>query len=219
MADTAPAKPKKHKRASSRRAHAIVPAKPPEGPIEPPVPAKMGRPTIYTPELAESICERIANGETLASIVDDDGSPKNTTIHRWLEEKPDFRAAYERARVIQAELEFDRLKEMADDGRNDWMEARDSKGEIMGWRVNGEAVQRSRLRVETAKWRVSMMNPARFATVQRQEVSGPGGGPIEIMASTARDRITAIIMAGQKILPKLDDQDSVSPDDSDDAAA
>lgn len=40
----------------------------------------MGRPTIYSEELALAICTRIAGGETLRSICEDAGMPDKSTI-------------------------------------------------------------------------------------------------------------------------------------------
>jgi hypothetical protein len=43
-----------------------------------------GRLSDYTPELATKICERIANGESVRSIVKDEDMPASSTIFRWL---------------------------------------------------------------------------------------------------------------------------------------
>lgn len=198
-------KPKKHKRRSSTRAHAVVAvAQPPA----PPAPNPVGRPLTYTPELAKSLCERVAAGEMLYKICEEAGSPGITTVYRWMEQFDDFRDNYERARKVKAEHDFDRLQQIADDGTNDWMEARDREGAIIGWRINGEAVQRSRLRAETLKWRLSMINPHRYATIQRQELSGPGGGPIEVLAMEVRQKLRGMVFDGLKVEPKPDDADS-----------
>lgn len=200
------AKRHKHKRRSSTRAHAVVAAVIPE---QPPVPAVMGRPTDYTPELAKAIVEHVSSGESIVSFCDTGGSPHIATVYRWMEKFDDFREAYERARVAQAAIQFEKMQDWAHDGQNDWMEARDKEGAIIGWRINGEAVQRSRLRVETLKWRLSKIDP-RYAEMQRREVTGAGGGPIEVMAVEAREKIMGAIFEGLKIEPKADDQDSAT---------
>lgn len=198
------AKRHKHKRRSSTRAHAVVAAVIPE---QPPTPAVMGRPTDYTPEIAKAIINHVTSGEALRAYCELEGSPHIATVYRWMEKFEDFSDAYERARVTQAKIQFDEMQDWAHDGRNDWMEARDKEGAIIGWRINGEAVQRSRLRVETLKWRLSKIDP-RYAEMQRREVTGAGGGPIEIMATEAREKIMGVIFEGLKIEPKADDQDS-----------
>lgn len=69
--------------------------------------AKMGRPTIYSDELADDICNRISCGETLTKIVKMDGYPAMPTVFRWLNEKDDFREKYTRARADQADYSAD----------------------------------------------------------------------------------------------------------------
>jgi len=59
-----------------------------------------GRPTAYTPELAEEICRRHAMGETMVNICDTNaGMPHRMTVLRWAETIPSFASMYARARV------------------------------------------------------------------------------------------------------------------------
>lgn len=77
-------------------------------------PAKVGRPTDYTDELVAAICVRVACDESLVSICSEDGMPSLTTVYRWLQEKPAFRANYTRARNDQAETVADKAKAVRD---------------------------------------------------------------------------------------------------------
>lgn len=122
-----------------------------------------GRPTIFTKKLAKNICMRLSEGESLRTIVKDDKMPSASTICRWLldEEKKEFWEQYEKARNIQAELMFDELLEIADDGTNDWMERKDRDGDSY-YITNGEAMGRSRLRVDTRKWYLSKIVPKKY---------------------------------------------------------
>ncbi len=45
---------------------------------------KGGRPSIYSPELAQEICARIAGGETLKGICEDDDMPCARAVLYWL---------------------------------------------------------------------------------------------------------------------------------------
>lgn len=86
-----------------------------------------------------------------------------TTIFRWLREKEDFRKQYDVAKQEATEALAEELLDIADDGVNDWMEIhRDDDDENVGWRVNGEAIQRSRLRVDVRKWLMSKMKPKKY---------------------------------------------------------
>ncbi|WP_431196787.1 hypothetical protein [Pseudomonas aeruginosa] len=43
-----------------------------------------GRPSDYTPEIAQAICMRIAEGESLRMICRDDSMPDKSTVLRWI---------------------------------------------------------------------------------------------------------------------------------------
>lgn len=118
-----------------------------------------GRPSSYTPELASAICERMAAGESLRSICRDEAMPKEATVRGWaLDDREGFSAQYTRARELQALVIADELLEISDDGSNDWM-VRNGKDGTPGYELNGEHIQRSRLRADTRKWLLSKMLP------------------------------------------------------------
>lgn len=120
----------------------------------------MSRPTIYTDDLAKLICSRIASGESVRSICEDDDMPVKSTVMLWLidGEHQFFSDQYAKARQIQAETLADELFDIADDGTNDWMKRSGKDGEE-AYILNGEAVARSRLRVDTRKWFLSKVLP------------------------------------------------------------
>jgi hypothetical protein len=66
----------------------------------------------------------------------------------------------------------DELLEIADDGRNDWGEKRNDKGEVTGWTVNGEHIQRSRARIDTRKWLMGKCVPKKYGDKVEQAVQG-----------------------------------------------
>jgi hypothetical protein len=67
-------------------------------------------PVKYTPELALSVCERVADGETLTEICREDGLPNKATFNRWVIAYPEVGRAYAAARELSAyALEEDAL--------------------------------------------------------------------------------------------------------------
>jgi len=58
----------------------------------------MGRQTTYTPELAERICEQLAEFGSLRKVCEADDMPADRTVRRWLREHPEFESAYARAK-------------------------------------------------------------------------------------------------------------------------
>jgi hypothetical protein len=120
----------------------------------------LGRPSSFTQEIADEICERLAEGESLRSICLADNMPSKGTVFRWLAENKLFQDQYTRAREEQAETLTDEMVEIADNASNDWMENHDPDNP--GYRLNGEHVQRSKLRIETRKWAASKLKPKKY---------------------------------------------------------
>ena len=82
--------------------------------------AELGRPSIYTLEIADEVCRRLADGESLLAICADDEMPAESTVRHWaMEDRQGFFAKYSRARAIQAHGLFDETLEIADDGDED----------------------------------------------------------------------------------------------------
>lgn len=132
---------------------------------------KRGRPSSYTPEIAAEICERLADGESLRAICRDERMPDRSTVSSWvIKDVGGFSDQYTRARELGLEEIADSLTEISDDGTNDWMESNDPDNP--GYRLNGEHVQRSRLRVDTRKWVLSKQLPKKYGDKQHVEMSG-----------------------------------------------
>lgn len=125
----------------------------------------------FISETADAICAALADGRSLRSICLDEGMPHQSTVFRWLadERYEDFREQYARAREAQADALFDEILDIADDGSNDWMERRGDDGENLGWKENGEALQRSKLRVDARKWMAGKLRPKVYGERQTVE--------------------------------------------------
>lgn len=140
--------------------------------------AKVGRPSLYSQALCDTICGRLAIGESLRSICRDEAMPGMSTLMVWLARNAEFREQYAQARELQAEYLVDEIIEIADDGTNDYMVAKDAEEEITGWRANGEHLQRSRLRVDARKWAASKMAPKKYGDRSTTEHIGDANNPI-----------------------------------------
>lgn len=134
-----------------------------------------GRPSEYTKEIADEICERLAEGESLRRICMSDHMPSRKTVFHWLlnDTHPGFRDQYTRAREMQAESFADEMNDISDDGSNDYMETIDGEtGAILGYKLNGEHIQRSRLRIDTRKWIASKLKPKKYGDKIEVENTG-----------------------------------------------
>lgn len=150
-----------------------------------------GRPSSFSQETADAICDRLSAGETLRAICRDDAMPDQTTVFRWIRTLDDFRQQYALARETQADTWADELVEIADDGTNDYVR-RNHGEDDEGWRVNGEHIQRSRLRVDARKWLMSKSAPKKYGEKITSEIGGIDGKPIEVSAVTDLDRAKAL---------------------------
>lgn len=121
----------------------------------------LGRPSDYTPQLATAICARIADGESLRSVCRDEAMPDKSTVFDWLRIHPEFADQYARAKEESADTHADDILEIADDGTNDWMERQDAEGRKF-YDLNGENIQRSKLRVDTRKWIASKLKAKKY---------------------------------------------------------
>lgn len=134
-----------------------------------------GRPTKYRQSVARAICMRLALGQSLNEVCRTKGYPSKVTVFAWLHKYPDFLNQYQYAREIQQHHHLDEMLEIADNATNDWMERHDREGEVVGWQVNGDHVNRSRLRIDTRKWIMERMAPKTFGSKQAIEHTSPDG--------------------------------------------
>lgn len=141
------------------------------------------KPREYTEELGLIICERLMDGMSRHAIVKQQDMPTLGTLLRWLAEQENFSRIYAQARAERNHSIFEETLDIANDGSNDWMEIFDKNGDAIGWRVNGEAIQRSKLRVDQRKWFLAKLDPVNYGEKTTTELSGPNGGPIQTKAT------------------------------------
>lgn len=75
---------------------------------------RIGRPSGYTEERGKEICEKIAGGMHLSTMVGEGLVPSLAAFSRWMNENEAFREAVARAQEARAELWADQLIEIAD---------------------------------------------------------------------------------------------------------
>ena len=131
----------------------------------------MGRPSEFTQETADAICELIADGKSLRSICLAEEMPSKTTVFKWLAARPEFVDRYARAREAQADSLFEDSLDIADDGSRDVIVTEDGR-EL----VNHDHIARARLRVDTRKWMAGKLRPKKYG--DRTEITGKDGAPL-----------------------------------------
>ncbi len=148
-----------------------------------------GRPSDFTQATADIICARLADGESLRAICASDDMPSKTSVFRWLAVNEAFRDQYARAREAQADHLVDEILEISDDATNDWMVRNGKDGEDSTYVLNGEHVQRSRLRVDSRKWFASKVAPKKYG--EKLELAGDKENPLAVTISGLRATLGA----------------------------
>lgn len=151
------------------------------------------RPTDYTPEIAEEICDVVAeNAKGLKPLCEANPHwPRLRTIRRWIRENEDFRHMYARAKEDQADLMADEIIEISDDTTHDTLIKQDRDGNDYE-ACNSEWINRSRLRVDSRKWLASKLRPKQYGEKVVNEHSGLNGAPIEYANLTVEERNSRI---------------------------
>ena len=143
------------------------------------------------------ICEKLANSsEGLVTICKaNDDLPASGTVLMWFNSEEAAGGEtplidmYTRAKAAQADFMADEMLDIADNGRNDWMEKAANDGSVVPV-VDHEHIQRSRLRIETRKWIASKLKPKKYG--DKLELSGDPERPLS--ATTDKDLESQILI-------------------------
>ena len=137
---------------------------------------KRGRPSVFTPEIADEICERIGNGEPLAVICRVERMPHRSTVAGWCLSRPEFAARYAFAREIGFDSIAAECLEIADTPL-EGIRTRTGKDGIEITRE--DALGHRRLQIETRLKLLSKWCPQRFG--DRIDVSASVAGEVKII--------------------------------------
>jgi hypothetical protein len=147
-----------------------------EGEQTTPVQPKIGRPSKYTKEIAESICEQLSEGIPLREICRKDGMPAWRTVYDWMRKDEILSTAIAHAR----DLGYDNLAEqclhIADNVMIGGIRTIDDKGGIT---VKYEDMLGHRkLQIETRLKLLAKFNPKKYA--ENIKLSGDPENPLEV---------------------------------------
>jgi len=113
-------------------------------------------------DIFDKICKEIESGKSLRQVLrENDNMPSTQTLYVWIDKDPEKSKQYARSCETRADIIFDEMIEIADDGTNDYMTKPIGDG-IEVQVLNSEHIQRSRLRIDTRKWILSKMNPKKY---------------------------------------------------------
>jgi hypothetical protein len=138
---------------------------------------KMGRPSSFTQHLADLICVRIAEGESLRKICEDEEMPDRVTIYRWLAAYPEFCNQYTRAREDQADTYADEIMAIADE-TPDLNPILDRNGALIEIQLHSAYLQWQKQRIDARKWTAMKLKPKKYG--DRQILAGDSESPIAV---------------------------------------
>ena len=135
-----------------------------------------GRPTKYSQQIANKICEGIAECKPLR-VLAEENQISIATIFNWLE-RPGFFDKYTKAREVQAEMLADSVREISDEEPQIEIVTSTEKGETVRTQLDSAGIMRNRLRVDTRKWLACKFLPKKYGDHVKVEASGPNGQPL-----------------------------------------
>ena len=138
----------------------------------------IGRPAIYTPELASKLCSYLSMGKSLRTACKQEGMPSIMTVYNWLSRHPEFIEQYTRAKEESAEALAEDMLDIADESPT--AIETDKDGNVVATKLDSAGVARNRLRVETRKWVASKLKPKKYGDLAKLELTGKDGGALEV---------------------------------------
>lgn len=157
-------------------------------------PAKIGRPSDFNQEIADTICERIAKGETLTDICES-LEINRIKVYRWTRADEAFRNQYAQAREDQMHSFADEILKTSRDSSRDVIETVSEKldketGEVIATKVekrsDNTAVQRDRLIVDSMKFLMARLAPRYYGEKVEQTIQGPDGSGLAVNVFISR---------------------------------
>ena len=144
---------------------------------------KMGRPSLYSDELAREICERVAASDVgLLWVCEADDMPSAATVKRWLRDRDDFRAMYVRAKEEQGAHQGERAIQTV---------------------IEEKDPARARVLFDAFKWSAAKLAPRQYGDTQALRLlNAAGDGDARIEVVTLADELAGLINVTPRLKPE-----------------
>ncbi len=140
--------------------------------------SKIGRPSTYTEELGNLICDKLTEGISLRKLCMSEEFPAASTVYVWLDKNPDFADKYTRAREAATEDMLEEILEIADHPTLD--------------------AQEKRVRIDARKWAMGKLKPKKYGDRQIVDVGNKEGETLKTEVSVVPpdvlQELTALIL-------------------------
>ena len=160
----------------------------------------MGRPTTYRPEIGDSICALMAEGNSLTDACDKLGILRGT-VHGWAERNPDFAATLARAREALAEHAFSEAYAIP----KKLLALYDANPEL---KLDPARVQAARLATDTLKWYSERLKPRTFGEKKIEQSVTITNNALTIdsreLSQDQRDALRGALLAAKNLPVTID---------------
>ena len=127
-------------------------------------------------DIITNVCNLIAKGDSVRAVFrDNDLGVKRTKFYELLEDNEAFANQYACACEDRSDFMFEEILEIADENNADAVVV---DGET---RIDGNTVQRSRLKIDARKWMLGKMQPTKYGDKVTQVHEG-GDKPVTIIS-------------------------------------
>lgn len=143
-----------------------------------------GRPSTYTEEMGDRICDLLTEGKSLRKICMSDEFPAASTVYVWLDRFPSFAEKYTRAREAATEDMLEDILEIAD--------------------AKGIDPQEKRVRIDTRKWVMGRLKPKKYGDKQQVDLGNKDGETFQVENKVVDPLVLAAVT--EALLTKKTDQ-------------
>jgi hypothetical protein len=119
-----------------------------------------GRPSTYTEEMGNLICDKLTEGLSLRKLCKSKEFPNASTVYVWLDRFPSFAEQYARAREAATEDMLEDILEIADNPEIE--------------------VQDKRVRIDTRKWAMGKLNMKKYGDNATLNLGNKNGEALKI---------------------------------------
>lgn len=127
----------------------------------PPRPGE-GRPLKLTAEVKQAILLAVANGSSVSQLCQQEDMPSMSTVWRHMAEDKEFQDQYEKACKKRSNSMFEDIQRITDDPTI--------------------PSDHKRIMVDTRKWMLARMDPAKYSEKVRAQITGADDGPVQVEA-------------------------------------
>lgn len=155
---------------------------------------KTGRPSKYTPELAQEIFSRLRTGEPLLQICKDDKMPTRQAVYDWIERDPDLSLQFAHAREAGCDAIAEGLLEISDTlhfGETQVLGDKNSTTTV------ADMLGHRKLRIETRLKLLACWNPQKYGT--KVQLGGDPKNPLKVEASVQADSLLEALIKNAEL--------------------